>query len=177
MRASRSGARTFARTVIEADAGGLELGSHVSQLCAVAVPTPIDRAIEGVPGVIGYHRYMDDGIIFVDSKETAHAAMVVVEEIAEMLHLVINPRKTVINRITHPFVFCKLRYTKQLDGSVRVNVRKQQSRRSVKHARNVARLSLHNPAVEVQPVRAALEGYLARGDAELGWLADRAFEI
>ena len=47
--------------------------------------------------------------------------------------------------------------------------------RSVLHAKNVLRLSERMPGIEVAPVRASLEGYLQRGDADLRWLADRAF--
>lgn len=157
--------------------GGLELGSHVSQLLAGAYPTPIDRAIEALPGVVGYHRYMDDGVALCEDRDAAIAAREEFDRMAKRLRLVPNPRKTHINRIEHPFIFCKMRYEKQPDGSVRMVVRKQQSRRSAKHAKNVRALAERCPerGIDLEPVRAAMEGYLNRGDEDLTWLVDETF--
>lgn len=118
---------------------GLELGSHVSQLCATAYPTLLDRAM------------------------------------ASSLGLTINPRKTCSSPASLPFVFCKMRFSRQADGSVRMNVRKQQSRRACRHAKSVARRSAGHPEldIDIAPVRASLEGYLQRGDADLSGLVKR----
>lgn len=158
---------------------GLELGSHISQLLACFYPTPIDHAIEGVPGVVGYHRYMDDGIVFCEDRA---ASVSVAEELrlwSDSMGLELNARKTHANKVSQPFVFCKMRFTKQADGSVRMNVRKQQSRRLVKHARRVAALAEREPdrGIDLAPVRASLEGYLLRGDADLSHLVDRALDL
>lgn len=158
---------------------GLELGSHVSQLLACFYPTPLDRAVTGAPGVTGYHRYMDDGIVFCEDRQTS---VRVSEELglwADSMGLELNGRKTHANRVSQPFVFCKMRFSKQPDGSVRMNVRKQQSRRSVKHARRVAELAEREPdrGIDLEPVRASLEGYLMRGDADLSHLVDRALDL
>lgn len=96
---------------------------------------------------------------------------------AKRLRLTASPKKTHINKVVHPFVFCKMRYEKQPDGSVRMVVRKKQSRRSVKHAKNVRALAERFPEKEIDldPVRAAMEGYLNRGDEDLTWLVDETF--
>lgn len=164
--------RRFAYSVLMAEQGGLDLGSHVSQLLAAAFASPVDFALESMQGVIGHHRYMDDGIIFAHSKEDALDAMEAVCAMAKRLRLVINPKKTNLNRIKQPFVFCKMRFTKQEDGSVRMNVRKAQSRRSTKHVKSVHRLSKTTP-IEMQPVIASYRGYINRGDVNLSWLADK----
>lgn len=168
----------FAETVIRADGPGLDLGSHVSQLAAAMYPTLIDQAVEDLDGVTGSHRYMDDGIVFCRSKEAAKAALETVRGWSETLGLVMNERKTFFNRVTHPFVFCKMRFTRDENGNVRMEVRKQQSRRSVRHAKSVARLAARKPelGIDLEPVRASLSGYLARGDEDLSWLVDGAFE-
>lgn len=167
----------FCETVIRAESPGLELGSHVSQLCATALPVPLDSAVMALDGVTGYHRYMDDGIAFCRDRETAIAAMDTIERCSSELHLSLNAKKTHINRATHPFVFCKLRFTKDArDGSVRVNVRKKQSRHAVKHAKSVKRRSEMVEGIDILPVRAALEGYLDRGDADLSRLSLGIFD-
>ena len=157
--------------------GGLELGSHVSQLLASAYPTPLDRAIGALPGVVGLHRYMDDGVVLCRDRDSAIAARAEFEGMSKRLRLTPNERKTHVNKVLHPFVFCKMRYEKQRDGSVRMVVRKQQSRRSAKHAKSVRRLAERCPerGVDLDPVRAALEGYLNRGDEDLTWLVDETF--
>lgn len=164
---------------VHEDGPGLELGSHVSQLLACFYPTILDRSVLRVPGVCGYHRYMDDGIVFCVDREASVAAMAEIRRQAAGLGLVLNERKTHANRIIQPFVFCKMRFSKQPDGSVRMNVRKQQSRRSVKHARRVAELAEREPdrGIDLAPVRASLEGYLMRGDADLSHLVDRALDL
>lgn len=167
----------FAETVVRAESPGLELGSHVSQLCATAYPVSLDSAVMALDGVTGYHRYMDDGIAFCTDKASAIAAMATVERCSSELQLSLNAGKTHINRVTHPFVFCKLRFTKDPgDGSVRVNVRKKQSRRAVKHAKSVKRRDEAVGGIDLLPVRAALEGYLGRGDADLSRLSLGIFD-
>lgn len=163
-------------TIVRDDDGGLELGSHVSQLCATMYPTDIDEAACSMPGVTGYHRYMDDGILFAESKVAAVDALRAIEAMSDDMGLKINGKKTHCNRVTHPFVFCKMRFTKTEDG-VRMNVRKKQSRRSVRHARDVKMVAEANPdsEIDLQPVEASLRGYLDRGDADLSRLADGVF--
>jgi RNA-directed DNA polymerase len=165
---------SFARTVVDSEGPGLDLGSHISQLCATMYPTPIDRAVMDLEGTIGYHRYMDDGIMVCASRKDADAALDAAVSMATRMRLTINPRKTFINRVAHPFVFCKMRFTKRPDGSVRCNVRKQQSRRAVKHAKSVVRLAKRTGCIDLEPVAASLSGYLNRGDVDLTWLAEKA---
>ena len=154
---------------------GLELGSHVSQLCATAYPTLLDRAVACSPGVTGYHRHMDDGIVFAADRQSCALAMQTARAMASSLGLTINPRKTCSSPASLPFVFCKMRFSRQADGSVRMNVRKQQSRRACRHAKSVARRSAGHPEldIDIAPVRASLEGYLQRGDADLSGLVKR----
>lgn len=169
--------QALAMLTVTTGAGGLELGSHVSQLLACAYATPFDRAVASVPGVVGAHRYMDDTIALCAGRESAILVRERAFVASEGLGLSLNRGKTHVNRIGCPFVFCKMRFTKEPDGSVRKNVRKQQSRRSVRHARSVARLAGRRPdlGIGLEPVRAAIAGYLARGDADLSCLVGRAF--
>lgn len=157
---------------------GLELGSHISQLLACFYSTPLDVGVTSVPGVTGYHRYMDDGIAFCDCRDSSVRAMEELRRQADGLGLELNGRKTHANRIDQPFVFCKMRFSRQADGSVRMNVRKQQSRRSVRHARKVAGLAEREPelGIDLGPVRASLDGYLSRGDADLSRLVEEALK-
>lgn len=147
------------------DGVGIELGSYVCQILAVWYPTPLDRLIQAQPGFIGYHRYMDDGIAIFETKAQAiHALHLFIEEAAK-LSLSTNPHKTFCQRATAPIVFCKTRLTKRRSG-VRVNVRKPQTRRLVRHIRSVERRAERVP-IDVPAMKAACLGYLNRGDADL----------
>lgn len=147
---------------------GLELGSQVCQLTAVWYPTPLDHVILGLPGLIGYDRYMDDGLAVFDSKEQALEAQEAFAEQAGEIGLTMNPDKTYCNRVTHPIVFCKTRIRKRPDG-VSVNVRKPQTRHSVRHVRHVMRRA-ERVEIDTEPVIASTLGYINRGDADLSRL-------
>lgn len=147
---------------------GIELGSHVCQLMAVWYPTPLDHVMLSAPGLVGYHRYMDDGIAVFESKSQALNAKRVFTQSAEAMGLSMNPHKTFCNRATHPIVFCKTRLTKRREG-VRVNVRKPQTRRMVRHIRRVvARSQTHE--IDVGAMLGSCRGYINRGDADLSRL-------
>lgn len=145
---------------------GLELGSHVCQLLASAYPAPMDEAVSSVPGVVGYHRYMDDGIAVCDSRASAMAVLGSVRDRADALGLRINEKKTVATSLNSPVTFCKMRFAKDGD-SCRMNVRKQQTRRSVRHAREVRRRSERLGGIDMKPVEASFLGYVNRGDVDL----------
>lgn len=160
--------------IVSDDEGGLELGSHVSQLCATIYPTMLDEALISAPGVVGYHRYMDDGIVFCESRDDALFARGVLEAAAHALGLSLSAKKTHINKITQPFVFCKMRFRKLENGQIAMNVRKQQTRRSIKHAKAVKRLADAHPElpIDMEPVRASLRGYINKGNVNLSRLID-----
>lgn len=141
---------------------GLELGSHVSQLIATYYPDPMDRAVMGLPGCVGMHRYMDDGVaVFVD-RASAVAALVEISRLAGSLGLTVNPLKTNVSPVRRPFVFCKMRFKKRAGGST-ANVRKPQTRRSLRHLRAALALGIENE----ESVRASFLGYVNRGNADL----------
>lgn len=151
---------------IGGDSGvGLELGSHVCQLLAVWYPTSLDHLVACCPGFIGYHRYMDDGIAIFETKAQALNAKRLFVQSANAMGLTMNPHKTFCNRATHPIVFCKTRFTKRSSG-VRVNVRKPQTRRLVRHLRSVIRRS-KVAEVDLAAMYGSCTGYLNRGDADL----------
>ncbi len=141
---------------------GLELGSHVSQLLATYYPDPMDRAVARLPGCVGMHRYMDDGLAVFADKARAKAAKEEIVRLAEGLGLTVHPSKTRLVPVRRPVVFCKARFRKR-EGGTTVNVRKPQSRRSVRHLRAALRLGVDNR----EGVIASVLGYLNHGDADL----------
>lgn len=153
---------------IGGDGIGLELGSHVSQLLAMWYPTDLDRMMERQEGIVGYHRYMDDGIAIFDCKAHALDGMELFIREAEARGYAMNPNKTHCNRATHPFVFCKEKYVKR-GSKVRVTIRKPQTHRSIRHVKRVIRKSEH-VFIDLVSLKASTEGYLDRADNKLSRL-------
>lgn len=109
---------------------------------------------------------MDDGIAVCDSMASAMAVLGSVRDRADALGLRINEKKTVATSLNSPVTFCKMRFAKDGD-SCRMNVRKQQTRRSVRHAREVRRRSERLGGIDMKPVEASFLGYVNRGDVDL----------
>lgn len=145
---------------------GLELGSPVSQDSGLLYPNQIDYVLSYYGGVLGYHRYMDDGIVVCESRAIAREVDVIVHELAKMLKLTINDKKTYYNKITQPFIFLKRRYTKTGEDSYKVNLCKEQTRHAIKHLRHVfARHDIPN----LDNVISSYRGYMQTGDIDMFW--------
>ena len=91
------------------------------------------------------------------------------------LGLKVNEKKTHMNKITHPVVFCKHRFTKTRDGVIR-EIRMQQANRMIRHVKNVHRIAENNPSVNFDCVVASCRGYLQRDGGKLLRLLDGALE-
>jgi retron-type reverse transcriptase len=163
----------FISIVVHDDKCGLELGNHVSQICAVLYPTALDRAIQKVPGCIGYHRYMDDGII-ICTKDSAAQIMHTLEQEASKLDLKLNKDKTTLNKVTKSFSFCKMRFTKK-PNRIKRNLMKRQTKRTCRHIRKVADKSEYY-GIDIIPVEASCRGYVNRGDADLTHIIERSID-
>ena len=155
-------------SVIEGNSVGLELGSHVSQLCAVFFPNELDHLLTEWEGCIGYERYMDDLVCVCKDRESAEIALETLSLYAQHMGLVLNERKTHIQPATHPFVFCKRRFVKER-GGVGVYIRKTQTRHIRKRAARIRRSKL---PIETEPIKAANLGQVRQGDADLDWFID-----
>lgn len=111
---------------------GLGLGSQVSQIIAVSYLNGFDHLIS-CNYKKKYVRYMDDFIIFCDSKEDARRMLSIVKEEVKRVHLELNEKKTFICKITHKFTFLKTDYKITDSGKVikmltRENVTKERQK-------------------------------------------------
>lgn len=98
------------RALNENRSKGICLGSQVSQIMALAAPNKLDHFIKDICGVKHYIRYMDDGVIFSDSKPFLHNLLNKIKEICDALGLTFNTKKTRIVKVSRGFVFMKVRY-------------------------------------------------------------------
>lgn len=89
---------------------GICLGSQISQIMALTVPNKLDHYVKDVRSVKYYARYMDDGVLFSDSKEYLMDIYRGMQVIAKQLGLHFNQKKTRIVKITKGFTFLKIKY-------------------------------------------------------------------
>lgn len=88
---------------------GLGLGSQVCQISAIAFPNIIDHYFKDILGIKGYARYMDDGYIIGNNINDMYKYRDKLYELCNELGIIINPKKIVICRIEHGFIFLKKR--------------------------------------------------------------------
>lgn len=89
---------------------GLDLGSQISQILALAAANAVDHTVKDKLGFKYYGRYMDDGYIICESKEKLHECRQALIECTSSLGLKLNEKKTKIVKLTKGFVFLKNRY-------------------------------------------------------------------
>lgn len=97
---------------------GICLGSQVSQIMALAAPNKLDHFIKDMCGIKHYIRYMDDGVIFSDSKAFLHNLLEKMRCICDDLGLTFNAKKTRIVKVSRGFVFMKVRYQVSSTGKI-----------------------------------------------------------
>lgn len=152
------------RHILSQEHPGLELGSHISQICAVYYPDKMDRMF--IDFGYGYHRYMDDGEVVCPNGESVQFAMALLKDWVERLGLQLNERKTLANKATHPHIFCQKRIRKR-PGGVTINMRKKSTRRTVRRLKKVKKLHLEGRIKNIESPIASTLGYLNSGDADL----------
>ncbi|MBQ8697472.1 MAG: RNA-directed DNA polymerase [Schwartzia sp.] len=96
----------------------LGLGSHISQITAVAYPSAIDHYIKERLRVRGYGRYMDDGYMLFRTKGEAKRALEILAGLCERYGIVLNRKKTHIAKIQHGLRFLKVKMTLTSTGKV-----------------------------------------------------------
>ena len=98
---------------------GLNLGSEAPQIFAVYYLNPIDTYAKTVRGIKYYGRYMDDIIVFSNSKDELQDLLNgIVEQLAK-LKLSINEKKTHITKLSNGFTFLQIKYN--VDNSKKAN--------------------------------------------------------
>ena len=97
---------------------GICLGSQISQIMALAVPSKLDHYIKDKCGFKHYIRYMDDGVILFNDKQRLHELYDEMIEVCKNLGLTFNAKKTRILKISRGFTFLKVRYRITKSGKI-----------------------------------------------------------
>ena len=100
----------------------LGIGSQISQILGVWLPTPIDNLCKCRFGIKGYGRYMDDlYAVHIDRDFLFNKVVPEINAKAKELKIFINPRKTRICRLDREFVFLKQKYRMKPSGRILVH--------------------------------------------------------
>lgn len=118
---------------------GLGLGSQVSQIIAVSYLNNLDHLITCKYGK-KYVRYMDDFIIFCESKSESQKMLAVIKDEIRKLNLSLNEDKTGIIRITHKFTFLKTDFKITKTGKVIKMLTRQNVTKERRKLKKMARM-------------------------------------
>ena len=88
----------------------LGIGSPVSQIAGIFLPTTIDTYCKTVKGLHCYDAYMDDRVIIHPDKEYLWRLLGEIKEMAAKLGIFIHTDKTQIIKLSHGFTFLKTKY-------------------------------------------------------------------
>ncbi len=94
------------------------IGSVVSQIAGIYLPTRIDTWCKTVRQVHCYDVYMDDRIIIHPDKEFLRELLEEIKVIAKDLGVFIHERKTQIIKLSHDFTFLKTKYQLTETGKI-----------------------------------------------------------
>lgn len=89
---------------------GLNLGSEAPQIFAIFYLSRLDNYIKTVKRMKYYGRYMDDMIIFSESKQELKELLEDIKRELKEIKLEINEKKTHITKLSHGFTFLQIKY-------------------------------------------------------------------
>lgn len=97
---------------------GLGLGSQVSQINALMLPSPLDHYCKDWLGIDGYSRYMDDGHLIHHDLEYLESCKEQLETTCAKLGLTLNSKKTKVISLEKGFKFLKTKFILTDSGEV-----------------------------------------------------------
>lgn len=143
---------------------GLGLGSEISQTCAIALPTPIDRYIKEQLHIKGYGRYMDDSYLIHQDVDYLRKCLKEIREECKKLGITINERRTQIVRLDKgSFPFLKKRMMLTKTGRVVIRLTRQRLARERRKLRKYKGM-LDDGRIEMLAIRQHYQSF--RGGAE-----------
>lgn len=113
------------------------IGSELSQITGVYLPTPIDNYVKIVRSYKYYGRYNDDFYVIAETREELEELLLEIEKIAATLKLFLNFKKTRIVPLDKPFKFLKIRYRLTETGKV---IRSYSSETFIREKRKLKKL-------------------------------------
>lgn len=97
---------------------GIGLGSQISQILALSVPSELDHLIKEKLHIKAYGRYMDDGYLIHESKEYLQFCLSKIREMCEWLDIRLNENKTKIVKLSRGFTYLKVKFFITKSGKI-----------------------------------------------------------
>ena len=137
------------------------IGSVVSQIAGIYLPTRIDTWCKTVRQVHCYDAYMDDRIIIHPDKEFLRQLLEEIKAIAESLGIFVHEKKTQIIKLSHGFTFLKTKYILTDTGKI---IRRIPHDVVVRERRKLKKLAKFVDRGEMSPQAFRLQYLSWRGD-------------
>ena len=126
---------------------GLDLGSQISQILALAAANAVDHTIKDKLGFKYYGRYMDDSYIIHESKEFLEGLLKDIIHIADSIGITINIKKTRICKLSDYWRFLQIQYSLTDTGRI---IRKINPKRLICMKRKMKKLAYILPPKEFE---------------------------
>ena len=137
------------------------IGSVVSQIAGIYLPTRIDTWCKTVRQVHCYDAYMDDRIIIHPDKEFLRQLLEEIKAIADDLGVFVHIKKTQIIKLSHGFTFLKTKYILTDTGKI---IRRIPHDVVVRERRKLKKLAKFVARGEMSPQAFRLQYLSWRGD-------------
>ena len=138
----------------------LSVGDQTSQVIAVAFPTRIDNLVKIINSIRYYGRYMDDLYVIAKTVDELKNIETQIEQVAKELKLFINPRKTVITKLSHTFKFMQFKYFLANNGHVVVRVNPKMLKRMRKKLKKLHVL-LQNDKADYKDIELMFKSWIS----------------
>ena len=142
---------------------GITLGSQVSQIIALLVPSELDHYIKDVKRIKYYVRYMDDGCVIARTKEELKDLLNEIKIICNKLGLTINEKKTHIVKARKGFTFLKHKYYITETGKLIKNMSRQSVVRMRRKLKKLHKKYL-NKEIDFSAIYNSLNSWFAHSD-------------
>lgn len=139
---------------------GVNIGSQPSQNIGIAFPSKIDNYIKIVKGCKYYGRYTDDSYVIHKNKEFLKRLAKEIEEQANELGLVINPKKTRIVKLSQTFKVLQIKYSLTETGRIIKRINQKSVTRERKKLKSYKRL-LNKNKMNIDEIENSFKSWIA----------------
>lgn len=100
----------------------LNIGDQGSQSLSTFYPVKVDNFVKIVCGIRYYGRYMDDSFIIAETKEELVELQKKIKPVTDSIGIFINPKKTLICKLSSHFRFLQMQYSLTETGRVIIKI-------------------------------------------------------
>lgn len=137
---------------------GLNLGSQISQSCAMALPNELDHFIKQDLRIKGYGRFSDDSYLFADSREQLQSCLKSIREKCATMGLELNEKKVRIVSTSEYMHWLKIQYHVTESGKIIKKISRKNTTRCRRKLRKLKELYA-NGTIGLDAVQSSYASY------------------